>query len=257
LVFLINLSPFYDVGIAIVALTIMVKFILFPFSHKSVVTQAKMRGLEPEISKIKEKHKKDQQQQARATMELYRAHGINPFSGCVMLLIQLPIIIALYKVFWAGLDFQTGPLYQFISIPEDINMRFLGLLNVSEKSYILAALAGASQFFQMKLAIPPVAKKSKSKELSFRDSFSHSMNIQMRYVMPVFVFLVALGFSSAVALYWTTMNLFAIVHEIFVRRRAKKLFLSEKENGGEKRDNQKNNRGNSGENDNQRQGGDL
>lgn len=246
LAFLANIAPFGDIGIAIIALTIIVKFILFPFSHKTVVTQLKMRKLEPEISALKEKHKEDKQEQAKKVMSLYREHGINPMSGFLMLLIQLPIIFALYKVFLNGLNFNPDDLYYFISTPENIRTSFLGIFDLAQKSYILAGLAGVTQFFQMRLATPPLAKKDSSKKGSFQDDFARSMNIQMRYIMPLFVFFIAFKFSSAIALYWTTMNIFAIVHEILVKSKAKKMFL----NGDSKGYNKKNNGGDALEDDN-------
>ncbi|MCR4284090.1 MAG: YidC/Oxa1 family membrane protein insertase [Parcubacteria group bacterium] len=246
LAFLANLAPFGDIGIAIIALTLVVKFILFPFSHKTIVTQLKMRKLEPEISALKEKHKEDKQEQAKKVMSLYREHGINPMSGFLMLLIQLPIIFALYKVFLNGLSFNPDDLYYFISVPDNIRTSFLGIFDLTQKSYILAGFAAITQFFQMRLATPPLAKKDNSKKSSFQDDFARSMNIQMRYIMPLFVFFIAFKFSSAIALYWTTMNIFAIVHEILVRFKAKKMFL----NGDSKGYNKKNNRGTSFENDN-------
>jgi len=246
LVFLAGIAPFGDIGIAIIALTIIVKFILFPFSHKTVITQLKMRKLEPEISALKEKHKENKQEQAKKVMSLYREHGINPMSGFLMVLIQLPIIFALYKVFLNGLNFNPDNLYYFVSAPENIRNSFLGIFDLAQKSYILAGLAAVTQFFQMKLASPPLAKKNDSKKGSFQDDFARSMNIQMRYIMPLFVFYIAYKFSAVIALYWTTMNIFAIIHEILVRSKAKKMFL----NGGSKEYNKKNNTGGSLENDN-------
>ena len=206
-----------------------------------------MRTLGPKIQEIKDKYKKNHQEQARKTMELYREHGINPFSGCVMVLIQLPIIYALYLLFLRGIEFGAQELlYSFITMPEIIQTNFFGIIDMAERSILLAALAGLSQFYQMKLAIPPVLKQPSKKSPSFRDDFARSMNIQMRYMMPAIIFFIALSFSSAVALYWTTMNLFAIVHEALVKQKARKIL----ENGKSKTDNQKNNRRNFGENDN-------
>src|SRR3989344_7583049 len=99
LVFIIASVPGANVGVAIIILTVVVRSVLLPLSHKSVVSQAKMRSLAPHLEKLKEKHKDNKQEQARKTMELYKEHGINPFSGCLLVLIQLPIIFALYFVF--------------------------------------------------------------------------------------------------------------------------------------------------------------
>ena len=224
LVFLINIIPFHDIGFAVILLTIVVRFILFPFSHRSIITQQKIKKIEPEINKIKSQFKDNSQEQSKKTMELYKQHGINPFSGCLTLILQLPVIFALYKVFTIGMkNFNQENLYYFISSPEIVNMNFLGLIDMSKSNYVLAFLAGASQFFQIKLSVPPI-KKDKANSGSLKDNFARNMNIQMRYIMPVIVFFIALKFSSAIALYWTTMNVFAIIHETIVRKKAQKIY---------------------------------
>jgi YidC/Oxa1 family membrane protein insertase len=181
-----------------------------------------MKQLEPELKEIKEKFKKDKQEQAKKIMELYKEHGINPLSGFITLLIQIPIIIALYKVFLSGVKFDSSHLYSFITPPDYVNIKFLGFFDMTQKSYILAGLAGLSQFVQMKLAMP-IVKKIQGAARSFQDDFARSMSIQARYVMPLLIFFIALKFVSAIALYWTTMNIFAILHEALVRKKAEKI----------------------------------
>jgi len=225
LAWLINILPFHDVGIAIIILTIIVRFIIFPFTHSATVTQTKIRQLEPELKEIKEKFKNNNQEQAKKTMELYKRHGINPVSGLVALFVQIPILFALYRVFLTGGGFDIGHLYHFISIPDVINTKFLGLIEMSKRSYLLAGLAAVSQFVQIRLAIPPIKKTNVANE-SFKDNLARSMNLQARYVMPLLIFYIGLKLSSALALYWTTMNIFAIVHEMIVRKKAKKMYGS-------------------------------
>jgi YidC/Oxa1 family membrane protein insertase len=224
LIFLVAIIPYHDVGVAVIVLTIIVQFIIFPFRHKSVVTQRKMKEIEPEVKRIKEQYKKDKQEQSKQTMALYRAHGISPFSGFFMLLIQLPVFIALYKLFSSGIKFDSANLYSFVSMPALIKTQFLGIIDISKSSYFLAFLAGITQFFQMHLSMPKV-KKSDTGSGSFQDNLSRSMSIQARYIMPIFIFFIALKFSSGIALYWTAMNVFAIVHEAVVAYRAKKAQL--------------------------------
>ncbi len=223
LVFLINIIPFHDIGFAVILLTIIVRFILFPFSHRSIITQQKIKKIEPEINKIKSQFKDNNQEQSKKIMEIYKQHGVNPFSGCLTLVLQLPVIFALYKVFTIGMNFSQENLYYFIFSPETVNMNFLGLIDMSKSNYVLAFLAGVSQFFQIKLSVPPF-KKDKINTNSLKDNFARNMNIQMRYIMPAIVFFIALKFSSAIALYWTTMNVFAIIHETIVRKKAQKIY---------------------------------
>ncbi|MEK7070126.1 MAG: YidC/Oxa1 family membrane protein insertase [Patescibacteria group bacterium] len=222
LVFLVKNLPYNDMGLAIIILTIAVKFVILPFTHKATVTQVKMKKLEPELKEIKNKHKNNSQEQAKKTMELYKQHGINPISGVLTLFIQIPIIFALYKVFLGGVNFNIEHLYSFITAPEFVNVNFLGILDVSKTSYVMPFLAAITQFFQMKLAIPPIKKHEMGN--TFKDNLAKSMNVQMRYVMPVFIFFIGLKLSSAIAIYWTTMNVFAIVHEAIVRKKAEKLY---------------------------------
>jgi len=226
LVFLVGVVPFHDVGVAVVVLTIAVRIILFPFTHKSVKTQIKMRQIEPEIRKIKENYKSDRQKQAEETMKLYREHGISPYSGCLMLVVQLPLLFALYKVFWNGLGFNGEFLYYFLKVPAVLQVKFLGLVDITRASYVLAFFAGVSQYFQIKLATlkdSDEGKEKLQKQPDFQKQFNESFSKQMKYVMPVFIFFISTRLPGAVALYWTTMNIFAIVHESFVRNKAKRL----------------------------------
>ncbi|MDP6387991.1 MAG: YidC/Oxa1 family membrane protein insertase [Candidatus Pacebacteria bacterium] len=221
LIFLIGIVPFADVGIAVILLTVFVKLVLFPFSLKMVKTQLAVKQLEPEITKLKETHKDDKQEQARKTMALYKEKGVNPFSGFLLILVQIPVIFALYWVFFRGglPEINTELLYSFISEPEKVNMNFIGLIDVSAKSALLALFAGVTQYFQIKFSLPPM--KARQDKASLKEDLARSFHIQMRYVMPVIVFAVAYAISVAVALYWTTSNLFAIGQEIYVRKKIK------------------------------------
>lgn len=219
LVLLVSMVPGGNVGIAIILLTIGVRTVLLPLSHRSVVSQAKMRAIAPHVEELKEKHKNDKQEQARRTMELYKEHGINPFSGCLLVLIQLPIIFALYFVFFKGLpNLNADILYSFVQHPEVMSMVFLGIV-LSNKSIILATLAAITQYYQIKLSIPPLPAQSDDAKPSFKDDFARSLNMQMRFMLPLIVFGVSYSISAAIALYWTTSNLFSIAQELYVKRK--------------------------------------
>lgn len=231
LVFLITVVPGGDVGLAIIILTVAVKAALLPLTHKSTKSQAKIKTLEPEAKAIREKHKKDKQEQARKIMELYKTHGVNPFSGCFLLLVQLPIILALYFVFFKGLGdgIKTEMLYAFIPYTVDtvINMHFLGLVDMLGKSLPLAALAGITQHFQIKLSFPKGSEddvpKKEGETLDMKEEFAKNMRMQMKYVLPGIIFIVAYQISAAVALYWTTSNIFSIIHELIVKREVEQI----------------------------------
>jgi len=222
LVFLVDILPGGSVGLAVIILTLLVKFILFPLSQKSVMTQVKMRKIEPELKKIKELHKNNQQEMTKKTMELYKQEGVNPFSGCFLLLLQLPVIFALYYVFMAGLKFDSSILYSFVSLPVALNSVFLGI-DLAKKSLILAILAGISQYYQIRLSLPALPQKTSKEPLSFQEEFAKNMNVQMKYIFPVLVIFISYSISSAIALYWIISNLFAIGQELYVRRKTKEL----------------------------------
>ena len=222
LIFLIDIVPLADVGVAIILITVLVKLILFPISQKAVRTQFLMRGLQPQLERIKEKYAKDKQEQARKTMDLYKEKGINPFSGILLIFIQIPIILALYWVFFRGglPEIDISILYSFVNEPSRINMDFLGLIPMDGRSVVLAFLAGLSQYFQIKLSLPDLKKRDDN--ASLKDDFARSFQLQMRYMLPLFIFGFSYFVSAAVALYWFTSNIFAIGQEIFLRGRLAK-----------------------------------
>jgi len=220
-IFLIDIFPWLDAGAVVVLFTILVKLALFPLSRKATLAQLELKKIEPELNKIKEKHKDDKQEQARQTMALYKEKKINPFGSLLPILIQLPIIFALYFIFLkSGLpEVSRDLLYKFVSAPENISMNFIGLINISGKSLVLALLAGVSSFIQMRLAFANQPQVT-SKERSFQNDFARSMSIQMRYVLPVIVFFISYKISAVVALYWFTSNVFTIVQDAFLRKKS-------------------------------------
>jgi YidC/Oxa1 family membrane protein insertase len=224
LIFLLSLLPGADVGLAIILFTILVKLALFPLSKKAVRTQMALKSLEPELARIKTEYKDNQTKQAEATMRLYRDNNINPFSGFFVLFIQLPIIIALYFVFLRGglPSIHTELLYPFVTAPGDVSMSFLGLVDVSTRNIVLAFLAAAAQFFQVRFAMPPVPPKKEGEAPSFKDDLARSMSMQMRYVMPVLTFIIGFRLPAAIPLYWAVSSLFTLGQELYLRRTFKK-----------------------------------
>jgi YidC/Oxa1 family membrane protein insertase len=223
LAFFVSVIPGGDVGVAIIILTLLVKTILFPLSQRSIESQAKMALLNPELKKIKESGA-SKEEQAKQTFALYKKYKTNPFSGCLLVLIQIPIIFALYYVFLKGVKFDTSLLYSFVHPPAHISMNFLGILDIeSKKGLLLAILAGVSQFFQAYYM--PKPKTEKESTGSFQDSFAKSMNMQMKYVFPFIVAFIAYSVSGAVALYWITSNIFAIGQQIYAKRKKNLLVI--------------------------------
>lgn len=223
LIFIINHITFGDMGFAIILLTIIVKFILFPLTKKSIKSQIFMKKLEPELKNIKKDYP-NKEEQAKKTFELYKKYGVNPFSGCLVVLLQLPVIFALYYVFYKGLALDAGSLYSFVQIPSNVSTNFLGLVDLHAKSIVFALLAGVSQFIQGYLAAPIKPKVEIVKSISapepktFQEQLSDSMQTNIRYVLPVFITIIAYQISAAVALYWITSNVFTIAQEWYIRR---------------------------------------
>jgi len=220
LIAMLAFIPWIDAGIAVVLLTIFVRLILYPLSKKAVLTQVRMQEINPKLAEIKEKYKNNSQEQAVQTLALYKEKGVNPFSGVLVLIIQLPIIWALYKIFLlAGFpNVNAEILYSFIKAPENINVIFLGLIDIMNKSAVLAGLAALSTFFQLKIATSYLAKPKEGSN-SFGDNLARSMQVQMKYFFPVIVFFISYKISGVIALYWFTSNLFTIGQEIVVRRK--------------------------------------
>lgn len=224
LIFLMDVIPWIDAGVAIVIFTVIVKLILFPLSKKAVVTQLKMKKLEPELAEIKKQNKDNKQNYALKTMELYKKNKVNPFASIILILIQLPIIFALYKVFLGDLN-NINPefLYSsFVTVPEAINTHFLGLFDITGKSIFLAILAGVSSYFQIRFSVPitpkNVNKDNMTKEERFKHDLTRTMGTQMRYMLPILAFIVSWTVSGAIAVYWITSNIFTIAQELVIRR---------------------------------------
>lgn len=223
LIFLIDIIPGGNIGVAVIVFTILVKLILFPLSKGSVITQLKMKQLEPEMAKLRNKYKDNPQEQGRKLLEFYRVNNLNPFAGILLLLIQLPIILALAFIFFKGglPVVNTNILYSFIDVPSTVSTNFLGFIDVSVRNVILCVIAGLTQFFQVQFSVPAY-KPIEGQAPSFKDDLARSMNVQMRYVLPVIVFFISLGVSGAVALYWITSNIFVIAQELYFRKTVKK-----------------------------------
>jgi len=227
LIFIINHITFGDVGFAIILVTIIVKLILSPLTRKSIRSQILMKKMEPELKKIK-KDFPNKEEQAKKTFELYKKNGTNPFSGCLVILLQLPVIFALYYVFYKGLALDPKLVYSFINIPTQVFTNFLGLIEMNSHSIVLGVLAGVTQFIQGYLSTPAKPKVEIIKEgeipekKSFQDELSSSMQMNVRYILPVFIAFIAWKISAAVALYWITSNIFTIVQEWYIRRKLTK-----------------------------------
>jgi len=227
LVFFIKIVPGGDVGIAIILTVILVKIILLPLSLKAIRTQIAMREIEPKLKEIREEYKDKREEQALKTMELFKEAKVNPLSSILLLFLQIPVIIALYFSVYSGggvklPEINIDILYTLVPSPDVVNMIFLGFIDIAAKSLPLALLAGVTQYIHTKISLPKMEPKKPGAEPNFKDDFARSMHVQMRYVMPAIIFVVAYTISASIALYFFVSNLTAIAQEYYVRHKGLK-----------------------------------
>lgn len=211
LIWFYNVLPGHDIGLAIIAVTLLTRIILYPSFQKSLRSQRELQQLQPKLDEIKEKHKGDKEAETKAILKFYQENKVNPFSSCLPLLVQLPILIALYSVFRTGLSGEiAGELYGFIKDPGVINTKFLGLIELAKPNTIFALVAGASQFVQSKLMAPKVKSQDKTAAM---------MSMQFTYIMPIVTAVVAFSLPAGLSLYWIITTLFAIGQQWYIMRK--------------------------------------
>lgn len=216
LIFFYNLIP--DIGVSIITLTIVIKIILWPLSHKGLKSQRVLQNLQPKIDALKEKLKDSKEKLGQEMMALYKREKINPLSSCLPLLIQLPIIIAVFRVFRSGLiDTNFDLLYPFVSTPESINPIMFGLVDLSKPQIFLGVLAGLAQFWHSRILM----KKSKIKKVSEKGkelSLPQTMSKQMMYFMPIITVFIASSLPGGLALYWLIITLLGVFDQYFINK---------------------------------------
>lgn len=217
LVFFYNIVPYHDLGLAIILLTIVIKIALLPLSKQSIKSQKALQEIQPKIDELKKKYADNKEEMARATMALYKENKVNPLSSCLPLLIQLPFLFAVFRVFrdfgsnGKALDY----VYSFISRPETISsIGLFGLLDLSKPNVILAVLAGAAQFWQAKMMSTkrPAVKTPGAKD----EDVMAVMNKQMIYMMPAMTLIIGLSLPGGLSLYWFITTLLTGLQQLYV-----------------------------------------
>lgn len=217
LIFLYNIIPGQDIGLAIIALTIIVKAILLLPSAQSIRSQRALQAIQPEIDALKQKHGKDKEALAKELMGVYKKNRVNPLSSCLPILIQLPFLIAVYQAFRVGLSSPEklqGLLYSFIALPQVIHTTFLGFLDLGRPNIILALIVGGAQFWQAKMLLvrrPPM-KVPGSKD----EDITAMMSKQMLYMAPVMTTVISISLPSGLALYWLVTTLLTVVQQVYI-----------------------------------------
>jgi YidC/Oxa1 family membrane protein insertase len=209
LVLIYSSLPLKDLGVAVIGVVIIIRLIMLPLSLRASHTQMVMQKLQPEVDEIKKKYKGDREKETLAILALYKDHKVNPFFGILVLLLQLPILIALYRVFT---DIALNPtasfsmLWNFIPKPGKIEPVFLGILALDKPSMFIAILAALFQFYQTKLITPSLPAEYHK---------NHSMQVilskQMLYLSPIITFGILSSLSSVVGLYWIVTSLWSIL----------------------------------------------
>ncbi len=218
-VFLYNIIPGNDFGLAIIVLTVLIRLLFLPLTIKTVLSQRALSKINPQLKEIKEKYKNDQAAQSAATLKLYKDNKINPAAGCLPLLIQLPILIALYKAFIAGFKPENLTLiYDFIKNPGFINEKFLGLINIAKPNFMMTLGAGLLQFIQAKqsAALSRGQNSGLGKEMA-------ALNSQMLYFFPILIIIIGWNLPAGLMLYWMTTTALSIVEQAYIKRRYKHL----------------------------------
>lgn len=220
LVFLYDVIPGADIGFAIIALTILIKAILWPFMSQSLKSQKALQELQPKIEELKQRHGSDREALAKAMMELYQKEKVNPLASCLPLLIQLPVLIALYQVLLAGFGPETlSQLYPFVDHPGTIEHVFLGVIDLSVASLYLAVLAGYFQFFQTRMLMhrhPPKPPGKGITKGALDENMLASMNKSMLMFMPAITVIIGATLPAGLTLYWVTVNIVSILQQQFV-----------------------------------------
>ena len=199
--FFYNYLAFQDLGIAIILLTFAIRLILFPLFYKSFRNQTILQKIQPEVVKVQQQHKHDKEKQATALMELYKQHKVNPFSGFLLILIQLPILIALYQV--------------FLNPPAGLSSTFLGFVDLKQRNLLIIVLAAGLQYFQGKLSMPsPSAGGQPDQE----NNPSLKMAKNMLFLGPLMTLVVLYNISSAVGLYWLATTVFSIGQQVIINK---------------------------------------
>lgn len=179
-------------GWAIIALTLVVRLVLYPLTYKGMVSMQKMKELAPKIKEVQAKHKGDPQRLNAATMEMYKKHGANPLGGCLPMILQIPVFFAIYRVLLNAVELQGAPW-----------MLWIDDLSRMDPTYVLPILMGVSMFFQQKMT---------------PSNFTDPMQEKIFKFLPVIFTFFFVTFPSGLVLYWFVNNLFSIAQQFIVNQ---------------------------------------
>jgi YidC/Oxa1 family membrane protein insertase len=199
---------FGNYGVAIMLLTLFIRTIFWPLTHKGTESMRRMQELSPLMKALNEKYKTDPQKRQQALMELYKEHKVNPLGGCLPMIVQIPVFIGLFYVLRTAIDLRFSSFLWIDDLSEPEGM-LQGMLPFGLSLNVLPLLMAVTMFFQQKLTPMPSGGDEKQQQM-------HQM--MMRF-MPIMMLVMLYNFASGLALYWTTQNVLMIVQQALYRRR--------------------------------------
>lgn len=211
LVLLYEHVSFEDLGVAIILLTVAVRLLLFPLFHKTAKHQKITQELQPKVKEIRKKHKEDKEAQTKALMELYKENQVNPLTPIFLLMLQLPVLFSLYRIFING--FSNGALdllYSFVPAPQHITQTLLGIVALDKVSIPLVIAAAAAQYIQGTLMS---AKSHAQKDLPGQAQKIAKASV---FVSPAIALVILMRLPAAVAIYWLTSTIFSIIQQVMI-----------------------------------------
>lgn len=228
-------------GFAVIGLTLVIRLILYPLMGAQLRSARKMAKLKPHMDALNVKHKGDKQALQQAQLALYKEHGVNPAAGCLPLLIQMPVLIALYNVFYqvlnnGNLEKLVGEINSVVYVPAikltTLDLNFLGVnLGIKPSQFqthgywllLIPLLTAGLQYWQTKLMMPPTSPPAYTKALTSKDEkppedTSAAIQKQMAIITPLMFGYFALQFPLGLALYWNVFGIFGIIQQLAVNR---------------------------------------
>lgn len=202
---------FHSLGLSIIVLTVLIRFILYPIFFKTAKHQKVIQALQPKVKQLQETHKDDKMKQTEAMMALYKEHGVNPMTPFFLLLVQLPILIALYTVFKDGFSAEAlNHLYPFVPRPESVSNLFMGMDLTLPSLYITVGSA-ILQYVQAKLSLIKPAKGSENDP-------AVKVAKNMVFISPILTLVILYNLPAAIGLYWLTGVVFSIFQQIIINK---------------------------------------
>jgi YidC/Oxa1 family membrane protein insertase len=209
----------YDFGIAIILTTLLLKVVLIPLTNKQIASQKQLQEVQPKIKALQHKYKDDKERQTKEIMNFYKENKVNPFGGCLPLIIQMFFFFAIYRIIFNtsnnGFNVHAADLYAFVANPGSINHLFLNFLDLTAPSIALAVLTAIAQYVQLKMMMKN-QPKPEEKPASTEPDIATMMNKQMVVLMPIMILVFGIKLAAALTLYWLVSTLFMIGQQQYI-----------------------------------------